>query len=175
MPAEPLAVTRPPLIRPLPRTESELLLAGSGGPAPGLSWAEDYPTADTGLALALLDQAYRALGLDVPAAPVWWLHQIVVDSVVVGDIGFHGPPGGRPARVEIGYAVVPSRRREGIATAACRLLVDLAFRSGATEVTAEAAGDNPASRTVLRRAGFRPAGGDRFLLAAPARAGRKPR
>ena len=37
-------------------------------------------------------------------------------NTVVGDIGFHGPPDG--GRVEIGFSVIPDRRRRGYASEA---------------------------------------------------------
>ena len=68
--------------------------------------------------------------------------------MVVGDIGFHGPPEpGSRAVVEIGYAVVPAWQGRGVATRACALILDQAWRDGADLVQAEAGG--PASRAVL--------------------------
>ena len=68
--------------------------------------------------------------------PAWWLSQIVVDSWVVGDIGFHGPPGDQaPARVEIGYCVVPSWRGRGVASRACALIVEQAWTLGAAVIS----------------------------------------
>ena len=46
------------------------------------------------------------------------------DGVVVGGIGFHGPPSGDV--VEVGYGVVPAARGRGVATEALRLLLDVA-------------------------------------------------
>jgi GNAT superfamily N-acetyltransferase len=159
-------------LRALSRAESERLLTGVGRPVRGLRWHADYPTGDTGIALAMLFQTYTALGRPIPEHPVWWLHQVIVDGVVVGDVGCHGPPpDGGPVGVEIGYCLVAERHGEGIGTAACRLLVEHAWAAGATEVTAQAPADNPASRAVLRHVGFRPAGGDRFAIRRPAAAG----
>lgn len=153
-------------LRRLSVEESKALTAGHGRPAAGLRWDPDYPTTDTFVALGLLRLAYDAAG---PSSPGWWLYQIVVDvtgdgggeDVVVGDIGFHGPPEPGPrAVVEIGYAVVPSRRGRGIATRACALILEQAWRDGADVVQAEAV--NPASRTVLVKCGFRHRAGDWF-------------
>jgi RimJ/RimL family protein N-acetyltransferase len=87
--------------------------------------------------------------------PDWWLHQIVAGGQVIGDAGFHGPPGqSSPRTVEIGYNVVGSMRRRGVATHACRLLLEQAWRDGADVVVAEADPTNIGSHRVLGRAGF---------------------
>ena len=153
-------------------------MEGRGEPAPGFSWDVDYPTEDTFIALGLLRLAHSAAGLSVPERPRWWLHQIVVrastgDSVggtgqdlIVGDIGFHGPPEpDGPAVVEIGYHVVPGWRGRGVATRACALVLEQAWREGADVVRADA--EAPDSRAVLRHCGFRAVGGSWLEVARP--------
>jgi ribosomal-protein-alanine N-acetyltransferase len=77
---------------------------------------------------------------------------------VVGDVGFHGPPDGTGA-VEIGYSVVPSRRRRGYATEATSALVEwAASQPGVNDVVAGCAPDNLASIRTLERVGFVRAG-----------------
>ena len=77
---------------------------------------------------------------------------------VVGDVGFHGPPDATGA-VEIGYSVVPSRRRRGYATEATRALVEWAgSQPGVHDVVAGCAPDNLASIRTLERVGFVRAG-----------------
>jgi RimJ/RimL family protein N-acetyltransferase len=106
----------------------------------------------------------------VPDAPVWWLYGIVVDGLVVGDAGFHGPPApGRPVGVEIGYQVVAEYRGRGLATRACGLLLELAWAHGADLVRADAEPGNLASRAVLRANGFRPTADGDFVVPAPRR------
>ena len=76
---------------------------------------------------------------------------------VSGSGGFKGPP--VAGRVEIGYNVAESRRGNGIAVAAVLEMLALAFaRPQVGEVHAETAVDNPASRRVVEKAGFRHAG-----------------
>ena len=133
-------------------------------------WHPEYPTGDTLDAASMLLAGYQALGFSVPARPVWWLYGIVVDGVVVGDAGFHGPPPpGRPVEVAIGYQVVPGRRRHGLATTACGRLLELAWAHGADLVRADAEPENFASRAVLRANGFRLAPDGDFVVAAPGR------
>jgi ribosomal-protein-alanine N-acetyltransferase len=74
-------------------------------------------------------------------------------NTVVGDIGFFGPPLGQT--VEIGFSVIPDRRRRGYASEAARALVDWALRQpGIGEVTARSDVENEASARVLTRAAF---------------------
>jgi ribosomal-protein-alanine N-acetyltransferase len=74
-------------------------------------------------------------------------------NTVVGDIGFMGPPDG--GLVEIGFSVIPDRRRRGYATEAARCLIDWAFgEPGIREVSARSEAENEASARVLRAAGF---------------------
>ena len=119
------------------------------------AWHPDYPLPDTVDALQLLLAAHEAVGT-LAGLPRWWVHEIRVGGQVVGDVGFHGPPPeAGPVVVEIGYAVVPALRGQGIATRACALLLQRAWRDGADQVLAETDPDNGASRAVLRHNGFR--------------------
>ncbi|MEO8273534.1 MAG: GNAT family N-acetyltransferase [Chloroflexota bacterium] len=75
-------------------------------------------------------------------------------TTVVGDIGFLGPPDGA-GEMEMGYSVVPSRRRRGYATEAARALVAWALEQpGVTAILAGTDADNVGSQRVLERAGF---------------------
>lgn len=74
-------------------------------------------------------------------------------NTVVGDIGFMGPPDG--GVVEIGFRVIPDRRRRGFATEAARSLIGWAFRDPRIrQVSARSEPENEASARVLRAAGF---------------------
>jgi len=84
-------------------------------------------------------------------------------NTVVGDIGFMGPPDG--GVVEIGFSVVPDRRRRGYATEAARSLVDWAFADPAIrEITARSEPENEASARVLSAAGFARIGESRGVV-----------
>jgi len=105
-------------------------------------------------AIALALASHHAMTGKIGDPPAWWVHHIVVDGVVVGDIGFHGPPG--PERtVEIGYSVVPAWRGHGVASRACDLILQRAWQDGADIVIAETDHHNVASQAVLLRNGFR--------------------
>jgi RimJ/RimL family protein N-acetyltransferase len=115
------------------------------GVRPSAGWADDFPARGD---LAAMRMARLPLESDEPWSAQWL---IVVDDVVSGTIGFKGAP--RANEVEIGYGVVPSRQRRGVATAALSQL--LALISGRSlDVCAETATWNEASQLVLRRAGF---------------------
>ena len=133
-------------------------------------WHPEFPADGTLTAVRMLLETYAVLGLDPGRSP-WWFFGIVADGVVVGDAGFHGPPPAEgPAEVEVGYQVAPSARGRGVATRACALLLEHAWRHGAALVRAEVEPDNPdglASRAVLRANGFRPTARGDFVVEAP--------
>ena len=145
---------------PLPVGVARLVLAGQlrsevvkGHQASTSRWHREYPMLDSVDAIAMLFAAHRAMAGTVKDSPAWWIHQIIVDGVVVGDIGFHGPPSPE-WEVEIGYSVVPAWRGRGIATRACALILQQAWQDGADTVVAETDDGNVASQAVLLRNGF---------------------
>lgn len=77
---------------------------------------------------------------------------------VVGDIGFIGPPDNRGS-VEVGYSVIPGRRRRGYATEAARAIVEWVLTEPTVEVVVAGCDeDNAASIRTLERIGFRRTG-----------------
>ena len=132
-------------------------------------WAADYPAEGDVIIADLLDVAGPAAWDDDDGR---WGHQQVIEratGLVVGGIGFHGPPGG--GEVEIGYGIVPSRQRRGYATEAVRLMAAMAWGDPAViAVVATTDLDNEASQRVLAKAGFRrvaATGGFRYQLDRP--------
>lgn len=104
-----------------------------------------------------LDQLRR----DPSFAP--WAPRLIVlredPGVVVGNAGFHGPPGlnaRNDARaVEIGYSILDERRRRGYATEAVRALVEWALaHPDVDRVIASIAPTNEPSLALARRLGF---------------------
>jgi len=74
-------------------------------------------------------------------------------ATVVGDIGFIGPPG-PDGLIEVGYSVIPERRRLGYATEAARAIIDWARRQpGVRTVVAGCDKDNVPSIRPLDRLG----------------------
>jgi ribosomal-protein-alanine N-acetyltransferase len=151
---------------PLPVQVARQMLTGKPRPETLSRWHPEYPLPDSIDAIATVIAAHRVMGGAVDEAPVWWIHQIVVDGVVVGDIGFHGPPGPELA-VEIGYSVVPAWRRRGIASRACDLILQQAWQDGAEIVVAETDRDNVASQAVLLGNGFRQRRDGVFMIKHP--------
>ena len=100
--------------------------------------------------------ASRALQLEAAAdaQPVSTSYLIVrsEDSRLVGACGFKTALGAQ--RVEVGYGVASSAQGQGAATTALRLLAEVAFSSGSTEVLVEVVPENIASLRVVQKAGF---------------------
>jgi [ribosomal protein S5]-alanine N-acetyltransferase len=97
-------------------------------------------------------QRHAALTAELEHFGVWVMIERSTVTVV-GDIGFHAPPA--DGVIEIGYSVVPSRRRRGYATEAARALV--AWAAAQPDVRELVAGCDPANRAsvaTLERAGF---------------------
>jgi [ribosomal protein S5]-alanine N-acetyltransferase len=103
----------------------------------------------------ILEGAVGALLKGEP--PVWFSPYAFIDNrldQVIGSGGFKGFPVDR--RVEIGYGVAEELRGKGLATAAVRELLQVAFSdTGVVEVYAETATDNVPSRRVVEKVGFR--------------------
>lgn len=114
-------------------------------------WADGYPTeGDVEVAGWLAEGTVPPVTVEAPFGP--WL--VVADSsLVVGGVGFHGPPD-EQGRAEIGYGVAASVRGRGIASAAVAQLRALPLLPGATTLVAHTDPDNPASQRVLERNGF---------------------
>ncbi len=96
--------------------------------------------------------------LQYPNAAGWWLHYILHAGAkrptLVGIAGYKGPPS--EGVVEIGYSIVPSWRRRGLATEACGALIEAAWQRGANVVVAHTLPHLEASIGVLRKLGFAP-------------------
>jgi RimJ/RimL family protein N-acetyltransferase len=94
--------------------------------------------------------------LDEPGAAGWWLHYVVYTDAprptLAGVAGYKGPPSA--GVVEIGYSIVPSWRRRGLATEACRALIEAAWARGASVVVAHTLPHLEPSIRVLRKLGF---------------------
>jgi RimJ/RimL family protein N-acetyltransferase len=89
-----------------------------------------------------------------PAAADWVARAAVVDGVVVGHAGFHGPPD-PDGMVEVAYSVDPALRRRGHATAMLAAAIAWAAADPAVRtVRATVSPDNAASLATLRPFGF---------------------
>ncbi len=150
-------------LRLLTRGEAERVVRRRNDPSAGdLPWADDYPLDGDARACA----AYvTQLPLDAgPAASSpFGYYQIIEDGLVIGGIGFHGPP--RAGVAEVGYGVVPKVRGRGVATAALRLAVAIAKSSRqVSRLIGRTTPDNLASQQVMRAAGMQVVGQDEEFL-----------
>ncbi len=96
-----------------------------------------------------------------PKKRLWytcWRVTLVQGGQLVGNVGFLGEPNDA-GEVELGYGTLPGFCGNGYATEAVRRLTDWAFsQPDVFFVRAQAAQGNAASRRVLEKAGFEPAG-----------------
>lgn len=110
------------------------------------SWHADYPRTDD------LDAATL-----VRPGETWGPRHIVrlFDNLVVGGIGFFGPPDfdAEVPEAEVGYGLVAYAHGHGVATEALRALLAQADRVG-VKVRASVQPDNRASIRVLAKCGF---------------------
>jgi len=113
----------------------------------GRPWHEEFPTGD--------DQDAAAMVAELGETRFGC--RVIVEKhsgLVVGTIGFTGPPDGT-GTVTVGYGLVPSARGRGYATEALCDLVAYAFTQPSVRaVTADSLHDNVASHRVLEKAGF---------------------
>ena len=131
-------------LRPLTTDEARTLLVRK--PLAELRFAPGYPLPDTADGLGfLLNHLVEDFG--------FYLVVRTEDALVVGEIGFVGPP--THGAVTIGYGIVPGERRQGYASEAIRGLSEWALRQpGVEEVRAQTLPGNEPSARALLRAGF---------------------
>jgi len=118
--------------------------------------SDDWPQTDLAEALPWFADLLAA----DPAHYPWfvWVIVKVSDAVVVGDIGFRGPPK-ELGTVELGYSVLPAFQRQGIAGEATAALVGwLRARPEVRLLIAHTEPGNLISQRVLRRLGMRERG-----------------
>jgi RimJ/RimL family protein N-acetyltransferase len=149
------------LLRLCNRGEAERVIHKRRDPS-DLPWADGYPLeGDTRAASAYVNQLPRSVGKG--GSSPFGYYQVLEDGVVVGGIGFHGPPRGDV--VEVGYGVVPSVRGRGVATSALRMLLEVA--AGLTDVrrvVGRTEETNVASQRVMTGVGMQLVGRDPDFL-----------
>jgi ribosomal-protein-alanine N-acetyltransferase len=142
-------------LRPLPAAAANVLPEGreEAGRILGAALPLDWPQAE--LLDVLPIQASASLRNE--RLGIWVMIERESGSIV-GDIGFIGPPDDDGA-IEIGYSVIPDRRRRGYAIEAARAIVDWALQESEVEVVvASCDNDNEPSIRTLERIGFLRAG-----------------
>src|SRR5262245_10119594 len=120
----------------------------------GAALSADWPQGDL---LDVLPLQARSNGRAADFG-VWVLIERA-SQTVIGDAGFKGPPA--DGIVEIGYSVIPDRRRRGYAREAAAALVDWArSQEDVDTVIAACDRENVASIRTLERLGFARTGMD---------------
>lgn len=131
--------------------QAAAMLAGHREP----TWHADYPRQDDLDGVSMVP----APSHNAPADDLSWCPRHVVrayDGLVVGSIGFFGPPA--PAadgvlEAEVGYGLVEDARGRGVASEAVAGLLAHTDRLG-VRVRASVSPDNTASVRVLAKCGF---------------------
>jgi ribosomal-protein-alanine N-acetyltransferase len=142
-------------LRPLPPHAAAALPEGRDEVGGALGAGLDAQWPDPGLLGVLRRHAGAPSGTE--SFGVWVMIERQ-SGTVVGDIGFHGPPDDA-GTIELGYSVVPSRRRRGYATeAASALLAWARAQPGVELIVAGCDPDNGPSVRILDRVGFRRSG-----------------
>jgi [ribosomal protein S5]-alanine N-acetyltransferase len=128
---------------PIPLAQLELLASAGPDGRP----IDSLPPHVARRSLALLRQGIPALW----STPYWIVR--AENGVVVGACGFKGMPAA--ASVEIGYAIDPAYRKQGLATAAAHALITLAWQDPTvSSIRATIRPDNTASSRVVEHLGF---------------------
>ena len=123
---------------------------------------DDWPAEDLRDFLPIYGQIVAAQA----ARQGWgiWLMLDPAAGVLVGDIGFKGPPDALRT-AEIGYSVLPAFQGHGYASEAAQALVAWGLaQPGVGRTVANCRFDNAASIRVLEKAGLRRTGRDRDEL-----------
>ncbi|MFE6666437.1 GNAT family N-acetyltransferase [Streptomyces sp. NPDC057697] len=135
-----------------PTNASDALRVVAGAPEEGARWAPGYPSAsERAAAERFLDTCARS-GDPSPFGSYEIRRR--EDGLVIGGMGFHGPPDATGA-VTIGCGLVPSVRGAGYASEALRALLRFARDQGVRRVHGDADLDNIASRRVMEAVGMR--------------------
>jgi RimJ/RimL family protein N-acetyltransferase len=138
-------------LRQLEAEEARALLQGKSDPE--WPWMAGYPMQGTLIAVEAFVRA-----IDSGSSPgAYGVYQLVrsSDQVVIGDIGFHGPPN-QGGAVTVGYGLAPGARGQGYATEALRAVVAWALAQPEVAwVEADTTHANLPSQRVLERAGMR--------------------
>jgi RimJ/RimL family protein N-acetyltransferase len=138
-------------LRQLEPGEARALLQGRADPE--RPWMAGYPMQGTMIAVEAFVRAVDN-GADPGAYGVYQLVR-ASDGVVLGDIGFHGPPSAAGS-VTVGYGLAPGARGRGYATEALKAVVAWALDQPEVErVEADTTHANLPSQRVMERAGMR--------------------
>jgi [ribosomal protein S5]-alanine N-acetyltransferase len=110
---------------------------------------EIYSSADCQMLLNIYDDYYLKIGYNLP----WVGYFVVRDNQIVGSCGFTGQPSA--GKVEIAYWTFKEYEGQGIASFACKTLVEISQKTDPTIIiTAKTAPEHNASTKILQKNGF---------------------
>lgn len=110
---------------------------------------EIYSSADCQMLLNVYDEYYPKIGYNLP----WVGYFVVRDGHIVGSCGFTGQP--TDGKVEIAYWTFKEFEGQGIASFACKTLVEISQETDPTIiVTAKTKPEHNASTKILANNGF---------------------
>ncbi|WP_317897591.1 GNAT family N-acetyltransferase [Aurantibacillus circumpalustris] len=99
--------------------------------------------------LTIYKDFYKSIGYKLP----WVGYFIFKNEKIVGSCGFKGAP--KNKKVEIAYWTFSENEKQGIATEACRLLVELALKTDSKVIiSAQTLPEENASTSILKKNGF---------------------
>ena len=144
------------------RREAERVIARRRDADQDRRWLSGYPLEGDARACVAYVSHLPAFTGSTASSPFGY-YQVLEDEVVVGGIGFHGPPSGHV--VEVGYGVAPDARGRGVATQALLLLLEVAAGlDGVRRVVGRTEESNVASQRVMMAAGMQLVGRDAEFL-----------
>lgn len=122
--------------------------------APDLRDYQDLPDVDLAQFRRVVEARPQRFGARVAGRFEWLLHELEGDGAPLGWVSLRISEANRSS-AEIGYSVVRTHRRRGLATEAVAALIDEGFRRARLrEIRAYCLPDNLSSRAVLRNNGF---------------------
>ncbi len=138
------------------------MIARRRDPAHDPPWLRGYPLEGDARACVAYVSHLPAFTGSNGSSPFGY-YQVLEDGVVVGGIGFHGPPSGNV--VEVGYGIAPDARGRGVATQALLLLLEVAAGlDGVRRIVGRTEEINVASQRVMTAAGMQLVGRDAEFL-----------
>lgn len=147
---EPLTTDHLILI-PMSHDQVRSVMIGEEIPHNGISIEKDphWPRKDTLDILPIADQILESL--EHPSGFEIWMIVKRESQIVIGDIGFHGPPDIK-GNVEIGYGLVETEHNQGFGSEALKALMDWALNQPEVKsISATCLLTNLPSRRILEK------------------------
>ncbi|MCE3229390.1 MAG: hypothetical protein K0S32_3941 [Bacteroidetes bacterium] len=109
----------------------------------------EYASEDCQMLLKMWNDYYPQIGFHLP----WIGYFVKRDDMIVGTAAFTGPP--KNNKVEVSYWTFKQFEGQGISTASCRQLIEIAKKTDPKiAITAKTAPEKNSSTTILEKCGF---------------------